>query len=215
MLASSQQCQTQQLNDITVSCRINCLNVFIIFSMSLYDYYVCLPEPGHVQRGKSPSAVVVSSPVQSDDEYLSPQEEKMEVGDSPSLNKGISSREPPSFQVRICIKVNQPKSFQFVVGCRAQRVGGRKGFSWASSCNPDLHHQLRISDAEVLRTSLASRVMEMSFCRDESCLCLAFPMDESGVWQSSEEQSCPDCIVSHIKFGEGGGGCESFSGHSG
>ncbi|PWA32141.1 hypothetical protein CCH79_00013351, partial [Gambusia affinis] len=60
------------------------------------------PEPGHVQRGKSPSAVVVSSPVQSDDEYLSPQEEKMEVGDSPSLNKGISSREPPSFQVSPC-----------------------------------------------------------------------------------------------------------------
>ncbi|XP_043965424.1 striated muscle preferentially expressed protein kinase-like isoform X7 [Gambusia affinis] len=60
------------------------------------------PEPGHVQRGKSPSAVVVSSPVQPVDEYLSPQEEKMEVGDSPSLNKGISSREPPSFQVPPC-----------------------------------------------------------------------------------------------------------------
>ncbi|XP_032411956.1 striated muscle preferentially expressed protein kinase isoform X2 [Xiphophorus hellerii] len=59
-------------------------------------------EIGHVQRGKSSSTVMVSSPVQSDEEYLSPQEEKMEVGDSPSLNKGISFREPPSFQVSPC-----------------------------------------------------------------------------------------------------------------
>lgn len=72
-----------------------------------------------MQRGKSSSTVMVSSPVQSDEEYLSPQEEKMEAGDSPSLNKGISFREPPSFQVRICIKLNQLKSFQLVVGCRA------------------------------------------------------------------------------------------------
>uniref|UniRef100_A0A3B5Q7F4 Striated muscle enriched protein kinase a n=1 Tax=Xiphophorus maculatus TaxID=8083 RepID=A0A3B5Q7F4_XIPMA len=59
-------------------------------------------EIGHVQRGKSSSTVMVSSPVQSDEEYLSPQEEKMEAGDSPSLNKGISFGEPPSFQVSPC-----------------------------------------------------------------------------------------------------------------
>uniref|UniRef100_A0A087Y9R8 non-specific serine/threonine protein kinase n=1 Tax=Poecilia formosa TaxID=48698 RepID=A0A087Y9R8_POEFO len=48
------------------------------------------------------NTVMVSSPVQSDEEYLSPQEEKMECGDSPSLNKGISFSEPPSFQVPPC-----------------------------------------------------------------------------------------------------------------
>ncbi|XP_054914995.1 striated muscle preferentially expressed protein kinase-like isoform X2 [Poeciliopsis prolifica] len=57
------------------------------------------PEPGHVQHGKPSPAVMVSGPVQSDEEYLSPQEEKMEVGDSPSLNEGVSFREPPLFQV--------------------------------------------------------------------------------------------------------------------
>ncbi|XP_014907071.1 striated muscle preferentially expressed protein kinase isoform X2 [Poecilia latipinna] len=61
-----------------------------------------ITEAGHVQLGKSSSAVMVSSPVQSDEEYLSPQEEKMECGDSPSLNKGISFSEPPSFQVPPC-----------------------------------------------------------------------------------------------------------------
>jgi len=80
-----------------------------------------------VQLGKSSSTVMVSSPVQSDEECLSPHEEEMEVGDSPSLNKGISFSQPPSFQVRICIKLNQLKYFQYVVGCRAKRVGDKRG----------------------------------------------------------------------------------------
>ncbi|XP_015229457.1 PREDICTED: striated muscle preferentially expressed protein kinase isoform X2 [Cyprinodon variegatus] len=55
------------------------------------------PEPGYQQCGKA--GVDIRSPVHSDEEYLSPQEEEMEVGDSSSLNKGIGFNEPPSFQV--------------------------------------------------------------------------------------------------------------------
>ncbi|KAM4711372.1 striated muscle preferentially expressed protein kinase [Anableps anableps] len=58
-------------------------------------------EPSHVQGGKSSSTVKVSCPVQSDEECLSPQEE-MEIGDSPSLDRGVSLNEPPSFQVAPC-----------------------------------------------------------------------------------------------------------------
>ncbi|XP_030601954.1 striated muscle preferentially expressed protein kinase [Archocentrus centrarchus] len=51
-------------------------------------------EPTHTQCGKAAVSLEVSSPIQSDEEYLSPQEEVMEVGGSlaPHL------KEPPSFQ---------------------------------------------------------------------------------------------------------------------
>ncbi|XP_028277245.1 striated muscle preferentially expressed protein kinase-like isoform X2 [Parambassis ranga] len=44
----------------------------------------------------------VSSTVQSDEEYLSPQEEAMEVRDSPCLTKRVHFKEPPLFQVVPC-----------------------------------------------------------------------------------------------------------------
>ncbi|KAM9328598.1 LOW QUALITY PROTEIN: striated muscle preferentially expressed protein kinase-like [Pholidichthys leucotaenia] len=52
----------------------------------------------HMQCGKSSGSLEVSSPVQSDEEYLSPQEEAMEVGDSASH----CLKEPPSFQAVPC-----------------------------------------------------------------------------------------------------------------
>ncbi|MED6263555.1 hypothetical protein CHARACLAT_005723, partial [Characodon lateralis] len=55
-------------------------------------------EPSHMQCGEPAVSVEVSSPVLSDEEYLSPQEEEMEVGDSPSLHKDVSFHEPLSFQ---------------------------------------------------------------------------------------------------------------------
>uniref|UniRef100_A0A1A8ETI8 non-specific serine/threonine protein kinase n=1 Tax=Nothobranchius korthausae TaxID=1143690 RepID=A0A1A8ETI8_9TELE len=56
-------------------------------------------EPIHLRHGKPAVSVEVSSPVQSDEENLSPQEEAMEVGGSLSLNPGLHFKEPPSFQV--------------------------------------------------------------------------------------------------------------------
>uniref|UniRef100_A0A3Q3KNT2 Striated muscle preferentially expressed protein kinase n=1 Tax=Monopterus albus TaxID=43700 RepID=A0A3Q3KNT2_MONAL len=44
----------------------------------------------------------VSSPIHSDEEYLSPQEDAMEVGDLPALSKSVHFKEPPSFQVAPC-----------------------------------------------------------------------------------------------------------------
>ncbi|KAG8004491.1 Striated muscle preferentially expressed protein kinase, partial [Nibea albiflora] len=59
-------------------------------------------ESTHRQRGKLAGIVEVSSPTQSDEEYLSPQEEAMEVGDSPAPSKSVHFKEPPSFQVAPC-----------------------------------------------------------------------------------------------------------------
>lgn len=52
-----------------------------------------------MQCGKLAGAMEVSSLIQSDEEYLSPQEEAMELGDSPALSKSVRFKEPPSFQV--------------------------------------------------------------------------------------------------------------------
>ncbi|XP_065807862.1 striated muscle preferentially expressed protein kinase [Labrus bergylta] len=58
-------------------------------------------EPTHVQCGKLASAV--RSPIQSDEEYLSPQEEEaMELGEPPAPIKRVHFTEPPSFQVAPC-----------------------------------------------------------------------------------------------------------------
>nr|XP_046238165.1 striated muscle preferentially expressed protein kinase isoform X3 [Scatophagus argus] len=59
-------------------------------------------EPTHIQCGKLAGAMEVSSPTQSDEEYLSPQEEAMELGGSPVLSKSVRFKEPPSFQVAPC-----------------------------------------------------------------------------------------------------------------
>ncbi|XP_074521040.1 striated muscle preferentially expressed protein kinase [Halichoeres trimaculatus] len=52
-------------------------------------------DPTHKQCGKPE----VSSPIQSDEEYLSPQEEPMELEESPAPAKRVHFSEPPSFQV--------------------------------------------------------------------------------------------------------------------
>lgn len=52
-----------------------------------------------MQCGEIAGAVEVSSLTQSDEEYLSPQEEAMELGDSPALSKSVHFKEPPSFWV--------------------------------------------------------------------------------------------------------------------
>lgn len=52
-------------------------------------------EPTHKQCGKAE----VSSPIQSDEEYLSPQEEPMELEESPAPTKRVHFSEPPSFLV--------------------------------------------------------------------------------------------------------------------
>ncbi|XP_073318222.1 striated muscle preferentially expressed protein kinase [Pagrus major] len=59
-------------------------------------------EPTHMQCGKQAGALEVSSPTQSDEEYLSPQEEVMELGDTPAPSKRVHFKEPPSFQVAPC-----------------------------------------------------------------------------------------------------------------
>ncbi|XP_026157880.1 striated muscle preferentially expressed protein kinase isoform X3 [Mastacembelus armatus] len=56
----------------------------------------------HMQCGKPVISLDISSPTQSDEEYLSPQEEAMEVGDSPVWSKSVHFKEPPSFQVSPC-----------------------------------------------------------------------------------------------------------------
>ncbi|CAJ1086795.1 LOW QUALITY PROTEIN: striated muscle preferentially expressed protein kinase [Xyrichtys novacula] len=57
-------------------------------------------EPTQTQCGKP--ALEVSSPIQSDEEYLSPQEEAMELGESPAPAKRVHFTEPPSFQMAPC-----------------------------------------------------------------------------------------------------------------
>lgn len=52
-----------------------------------------------MQCGRPAGALEVSSPTQSDEEYLSPQEEAMELGVSPAQSKRVHFKEPPSFQV--------------------------------------------------------------------------------------------------------------------
>lgn len=49
--------------------------------------------------GKAADSLEVSSPALSDEEYLSPQEEAMEVGDLPAPSKSVHFKELPSFQV--------------------------------------------------------------------------------------------------------------------
>lgn len=66
-----------------------CVSVYVRF------HSVLLAEPTHMQRGKS-------SPAQSDEEYLSPQEEAMELGDAPAATKSVRFKEPPWFQVCVC-----------------------------------------------------------------------------------------------------------------
>ncbi|XP_070711425.1 striated muscle preferentially expressed protein kinase [Pempheris klunzingeri] len=59
-------------------------------------------EPTHMQCGKLARVLEVSSPTQSDEEYLSPQEEAMELGDPPGPSKRVSFKEPPLFQMTPC-----------------------------------------------------------------------------------------------------------------
>ncbi|XP_062270568.1 striated muscle preferentially expressed protein kinase [Scomber scombrus] len=59
-------------------------------------------EMTHIQCGKPAGPLEVSGPIQSDEEYLNPQEEVMEVGDLPALTKSVRFKEPPFFQVAPC-----------------------------------------------------------------------------------------------------------------
>ncbi|XP_036071735.1 striated muscle preferentially expressed protein kinase isoform X3 [Oryzias melastigma] len=59
-------------------------------------------EPTQMQFGKPLVSSKVCSPVQSDEEYLSPQEEVMETEDSSPLGKSVNWKERPSFQVAPC-----------------------------------------------------------------------------------------------------------------
>lgn len=58
-----------------------------------------LLELTRVPCGERPGATGTRSPTLSDEEYLSPQEEAMEVGESPAPSPGVHFKEPPSFQV--------------------------------------------------------------------------------------------------------------------
>ncbi|XP_067439601.1 striated muscle preferentially expressed protein kinase-like [Thunnus thynnus] len=55
-----------------------------------------------IQCGKPVGSLEVSGSIQSDEEYLSPQEEAMELGDSPAPSKSVHFKEPPAFQVAPC-----------------------------------------------------------------------------------------------------------------
>lgn len=68
--------------------------------LNLMSTVLSFQVPTHIQCGKSAISLEVSSLTQSDEEYLSPQEEAMEVGDSPALSKSVHFKEPPSFQVQ-------------------------------------------------------------------------------------------------------------------
>ncbi|XP_034466386.1 striated muscle preferentially expressed protein kinase isoform X2 [Hippoglossus hippoglossus] len=59
-------------------------------------------ETSHTQGEQAAVSLEVRSPIQSDEEYLSPQEEAMEVGDSNTLSKSLCFKERPSFQVAPC-----------------------------------------------------------------------------------------------------------------
>jgi hypothetical protein len=69
---------------------------------SLSDYNVYLTEPMQELQGTICVARDISSPITSDEEYLSPLEEGMDFG-SPEPRKIIDTRfkEPPAFQVRL------------------------------------------------------------------------------------------------------------------
>ncbi|XP_056157045.1 striated muscle preferentially expressed protein kinase [Lampris incognitus] len=58
-------------------------------------------EPAHVHCGKQTLPLEASSPVQTDEECLGPQEEAMELGHSSILSKEVHFREPPFFQVAL------------------------------------------------------------------------------------------------------------------
>ncbi|KAM9835843.1 striated muscle preferentially expressed protein kinase [Aulostomus maculatus] len=62
-------------------------------------------EPTHMQCGRPVCSLDVGTPTQSDEEYLSPQEEVMELGDAPLLTKSVRFKEPPFFQVVPCDQV--------------------------------------------------------------------------------------------------------------
>ncbi|XP_029300651.1 striated muscle preferentially expressed protein kinase-like [Cottoperca gobio] len=59
-------------------------------------------EPTHMQCGKPAGAFEVGSRTQPEEEYLSPQEEAMELGDAPAPRKRVHFKEAPSFQVAPC-----------------------------------------------------------------------------------------------------------------
>ena len=52
------------------------------------------------------ASLEVSSPTQTDEEYLSPQEEAMELGETPASGKRVHFKEPPSFRVGESQKLN-------------------------------------------------------------------------------------------------------------
>ncbi|XP_023820642.1 striated muscle preferentially expressed protein kinase isoform X4 [Oryzias latipes] len=58
--------------------------------------------PTQMQLGKPLVSSKVCSPVQSDEEYLSPQEEVMETEGSSPLGRSVNLKEPPSFQGAPC-----------------------------------------------------------------------------------------------------------------
>lgn len=77
-------------------------------------YNVVSPELTKVHGGKPSSLplVEVTSPLQSDEEYLSPLEEVMEIGEPPSRGVGPQSKyaffkDPPSFQVKKIQRASQ------------------------------------------------------------------------------------------------------------
>lgn len=95
-------CSSKQTQRFILPDDLTLCSVSVAFSVWFYHdcvYCAFASEPSHIHCGKAAENVNVSCPVQSDEEYLSPQEVEMEAGDSPSLN------EPPSFQVRLWMKL--------------------------------------------------------------------------------------------------------------
>lgn len=75
-------------------------------------------EPAQVQSGKPTSPLEVCSPVQSDEEYLSPVEEIMEVGPQ---GRHLTFREPPAFQVSLSdLVVSEGQEVTMTVKFRGQ-----------------------------------------------------------------------------------------------
>ncbi|KAM4602243.1 striated muscle preferentially expressed protein kinase-like [Polymixia lowei] len=116
-------------------------------------------EPTHAQCGKPTLPLDVSSPTQSDEEYLSPQEEAMEFGEPPPQSKQVHFREPPSFQVAprdqgvvegqeaiISMKASgQPKP---AVYWSKDRVAVKTGGRFAAREMEDGTGEIRISSAQ-------------------------------------------------------------------
>lgn len=70
------------------------------FCFTYVWYRSCvLSETTHIQCGKPAGSLEVSGSIQSDEEYLSPQEEAMDIGDLPAPTKSVRFKEPPFFQV--------------------------------------------------------------------------------------------------------------------